>query len=109
MNPIQADLGQSYSVQFCPRRNLMQVSKRRDAKMWRMPLRRLALASAMFCLALCGQAPARVLAATLSINDVTVKEGDAGTVSAIFTVTLSATSPQAVTVDYTTGNGTAKS
>jgi uncharacterized repeat protein (TIGR01451 family) len=43
----------------------------------------------------------------LSISDVTVMEPDAGTVSAIFTVTLSAASTQIVTVDYTTADGTA--
>jgi uncharacterized repeat protein (TIGR01451 family) len=44
---------------------------------------------------------------TLSINDVTVTEGNAGTVSAVFTVTLSSASSQVVTVDYTTADGTA--
>ena len=44
---------------------------------------------------------------TLSIDDVTVVEGDAGTVDAIFTVTLSAISGQEVTVDYATADGTA--
>jgi hypothetical protein len=37
---------------------------------------------------------------SLSIDDVTVTEGDSGTVNATFTVTLSAASSQAVTVDY---------
>jgi hypothetical protein len=44
---------------------------------------------------------------TLSINDVTVTEGDAGTVDASFTVTLSAASGRTVTVQYATANGTA--
>ncbi|MEQ1856709.1 MAG: Calx-beta domain-containing protein [Longimicrobiales bacterium] len=44
---------------------------------------------------------------TLSIGDVTVTEGDAGTVNANFTVTLSAASGQTVTVQYATSNGTA--
>ncbi|MBK8396633.1 MAG: hypothetical protein IPL26_15540 [Leptospiraceae bacterium] len=44
---------------------------------------------------------------TLSINDVTVTEGNSGTVNANFTVTLSAASGQAVTVDYATSNVTA--
>ncbi len=44
---------------------------------------------------------------TLSINDVTVTEGNAGTANATFTVTLSAASGQAVTVNYETANGTA--
>jgi hypothetical protein len=44
---------------------------------------------------------------TLSINDVTVTEGNTGSVNAVFTVTLSAASTQQVTVDYATANGTA--
>ena len=44
---------------------------------------------------------------SLSINDVTVTEGNAGTVSAVFTVTLSAASGQTVTVNYATADGTA--
>lgn len=45
---------------------------------------------------------------TLSINDVRVTEGNSGTTTATFTVTLvSGGSPQAVTVDYATANGTA--
>jgi len=44
---------------------------------------------------------------TLSINDVTVTEGNAGTVNAVFTVTLSAASGQTVTVDWATANDTA--
>jgi hypothetical protein len=44
----------------------------------------------------------------LTINDVTVTEGDSGSVNAIFTVTLSPTSAtQTVTVDFFTSNGTA--
>ena len=43
----------------------------------------------------------------LSINDVTVTEGDAGTVNATFTVSLDAPSARAVTVDYATADGTA--
>jgi hypothetical protein len=46
-------------------------------------------------------------ASTLSIDDVSVTEGDAGTVDAVFTVSLSAASGKEVTVDYTTANGTA--
>jgi hypothetical protein len=41
------------------------------------------------------------------INDVTVTEGNTGTVAASFTVTLSAAIDQPVTVAYSTGNGTA--
>jgi hypothetical protein len=44
---------------------------------------------------------------TLSINDVTVTEGNSGTTNATFTVTLSAASASAVTVKYDTANGTA--
>jgi hypothetical protein len=44
---------------------------------------------------------------TLSINNVTVTEGNTGTTSAVFTVTLSAASGQTVTVDYATADGTA--
>ncbi len=44
---------------------------------------------------------------SLSINDVTVIEGNAGTVNAVFTVTLSAASGQTVAVNYATADGTA--
>jgi hypothetical protein len=44
---------------------------------------------------------------TLSINDVTVTEGNTGSVNAVFMVTLSAASTQQVTVQYATANGTA--
>jgi hypothetical protein len=44
---------------------------------------------------------------SLSINDVSVTEGNAGTVNAVFTVMLSAASGQTVTVDFATANGTA--
>jgi hypothetical protein len=43
----------------------------------------------------------------LQIRDVTVTEGNTGTVAAVFTVTLSAASDQDVTVRYATANGTA--
>ncbi|MCM2258315.1 MAG: S8 family serine peptidase, partial [Vicinamibacteria bacterium] len=43
----------------------------------------------------------------LSVNDVSVSEGNAGTTTATFTVNLSAASPSPVTVDYATSNGTA--
>ena len=46
---------------------------------------------------------------TLSINDVTVTEGNSGTSNATFTVSLSAASAQSVTVNYATANGTAAS
>ena len=42
----------------------------------------------------------------LSVNDVTVTEGDAGTVNAVFTVTLAPVSGQTVSVDWATANGT---
>ncbi len=44
---------------------------------------------------------------SLSIDDVTVPEGNAGTVDAVFTVTLSAASGQTVSVNYATADGTA--
>ena len=43
----------------------------------------------------------------LSINDVTITEGDSGTTTAGFAVSLSAVSGQTVTVAYATANGTA--
>ncbi len=46
---------------------------------------------------------------TLSIGDVTVTEGDAGTTAATFTVTLSAASGRPVTVDFASADGTAAS
>ncbi|MDX6529932.1 MAG: large repetitive protein [Blastocatellia bacterium] len=45
--------------------------------------------------------------ADIAISDVTVTEGDSGTVSANFTVSLIAASAATVTVDYATANGTA--
>ncbi len=44
---------------------------------------------------------------TVSIADATVTEGNAGSVNAVFTVSLSAASTQTVTVQYATANGTA--
>jgi hypothetical protein len=44
---------------------------------------------------------------SLTINDVSIMEGDSGTTIAVFTVTLSATSNLTVTVNYATANGTA--
>lgn len=41
---------------------------------------------------------------TISINDVTVTEGNSGTTNAAFTVTLSNASSQTVSVNYTTAN-----
>jgi probable HAF family extracellular repeat protein len=43
----------------------------------------------------------------VSVNDVTVTEGNTGTQSAAFTVTLSAASLQPVTVNFSTADGTA--
>ena len=48
-----------------------------------------------------------ILASALSINDVTVTEGEIGTTPAIFTITLTPASGQTVTVDFATANGTA--
>ncbi|HEV7797337.1 MAG TPA: Calx-beta domain-containing protein [Pyrinomonadaceae bacterium] len=44
---------------------------------------------------------------SLRINDVAVTEGDSGTVSAVFTVTLSAATSFTVTANYATADGTA--
>ncbi|QEH35011.1 Calx-beta domain protein [Aquisphaera giovannonii] len=44
---------------------------------------------------------------TLSVGDVTVAEGDSGSVQAVFTVSLSAASGETITVGYATANGTA--
>lgn len=44
---------------------------------------------------------------SLSIDDVTVVEGNSGTTNAVFTVTLSDPSGQTVTVNYATADGTA--
>jgi outer membrane autotransporter protein len=44
---------------------------------------------------------------SLTINDVTVLEGNAGTVNAVFTINLSAASGQTVSVNYATADGTA--
>jgi ELWxxDGT repeat protein len=46
---------------------------------------------------------------SLRINDVTIAEGNVGTITATFTVTLSAASGQTVTVNYASANGTATS
>jgi hypothetical protein len=43
----------------------------------------------------------------LSVNDVTVAEGNSGTQTAVFTVTLSGSADQPVTVDFATADGTA--
>jgi hypothetical protein len=44
--------------------------------------------------------------ASASIGDVTITEGNTGTLNAVFTVTLSAASSQAVTVNYATADDT---
>jgi len=44
---------------------------------------------------------------TISIGNATVLEPDAGTINAVFTVTLSASSGNTVTVSFSTANGTA--
>src|SRR5256885_9739723 len=44
---------------------------------------------------------------SISINDVSVAEGNTGTTNAVFTVTLSPASGQTVTVSYSTANGSA--
>ena len=47
-----------------------------------------------------------VPAPLVSVGDVTVHEGDAGTRNAVFSVTLNAASDSTVTVDYATADGT---
>jgi hypothetical protein len=47
-------------------------------------------------------------APALTVNDVTVTEGDSGTKNAVFTVLLSASSADPVSVDYATADGSAK-
>jgi len=47
------------------------------------------------------------LGPALSINDITVNEGNAGTVDAVFTVSLAAGNGQDVSVDYASANGSA--
>jgi hypothetical protein len=44
---------------------------------------------------------------TVSVNDVSVTEGNSGTTTATFTATLSAAATSTVTVNYATANGTA--
>ncbi|WP_446221157.1 Calx-beta domain-containing protein [Microcystis aeruginosa] len=46
-------------------------------------------------------------AISLSINDVTVTEGNSGTTNAVFTVSLSSAASTVVSVNYATANGTA--
>jgi hypothetical protein len=46
-------------------------------------------------------------ASTISINDVSANEGNAGTTAFNFTVSLSAAQPASVTVDFATADGTA--
>ena len=48
-------------------------------------------------------------APSLSVNDMTVSEGNSGTINATFTVTLAPASGQTVTLDYATGDDTATS
>lgn len=48
-----------------------------------------------------------VIAPKLSIDDVSVDEGDSGTTPANFTVSLAPASPESVTITYATANGTA--
>ena len=44
---------------------------------------------------------------SITITDVTITEGNSGTLAATFTVSLSATSGQTVSIDYATSSGTA--
>jgi hypothetical protein len=58
---------------------------------------------ASFRLPSCGTGPVP----SISISDTTVAEGNAGTVNAVFPVTLSAPSDQTITVAYATADGSA--
>jgi Calx-beta domain len=46
-------------------------------------------------------------APSITVNDITATEGDAGTTNAVFTVSVSVPSGMTVTVNYATANGTA--
>lgn len=54
-----------------------------------------------------GQQPPPASKPSISINDVTVKEGNSGKTAMVFTVKLDKASNQAVSVQYTTGGGSA--
>ena len=71
-------------------------------------LMRLAIAGGLAALALLAPAAAHAATPTLSVDDVKVTEGDSGQKTATFTVTMSETSPDPVTVNYATADGTAK-
>src|SRR5262249_21395336 len=51
--------------------------------------------------------PAPHASPSLALSDASVTEGQSGTVTLTFTVTLSAPSPDVITVDYATADGTA--
>ena len=68
---------------------------------------RFAIAGALAALALLAPAAAHA-APTLSIDDVSVTEGNSGQKTMQFTVTTSETSPSPITVNYATADGTAK-
>jgi Calx-beta domain/Immunoglobulin I-set domain len=59
------------------------------------------------CATVTQSATLTVTTPTLSINDVSVTEGNSGTVNAVFTVSLNNASPVPVTVQYKTSNNTA--
>jgi hypothetical protein len=67
----------------------------------------LAFAAAALFLVLAA-ASAAADAPALTVNDVTVTEGDSGAKNAVFTVLLSASSADPVSVDYATADGSAK-
>jgi Calx-beta domain-containing protein len=67
----------------------------------------LAFAAAALFLVLAA-ASAAADAPSLTVNDATVTEGDSGAKNAVFTVALSASSADPVTVDYATVDGSAK-
>jgi Calx-beta domain-containing protein len=67
----------------------------------------LAFAAAVLFLVLAAASSAAD-APSLTVNDVSVTEGDSGTKNAVFTVVLSASSADPVSVDYATTDGSAK-
>lgn len=52
---------------------------------------------------------ARIAPATITISGISVTEGDSGKTAAVFTVTLSETATEQITVDFSTVDGTATS
>ena len=67
------------------------------------------LASAASILGMAFAAPAAAdQQPTVNVNDVTISEGDSGTTSAVFTISLTQPSPNRTTVAYSTSDSTAR-